>query len=234
MEKESWAWKNWCFWTVVLEKTLGESLGLQGDQTSQSSRKSVLNFHWKNWCWSRNSSTLATWCKELTHLKRPWCWDRLRAGGEGDDRGWDGWMASLTQWTWIWASSRSWWWTGEPGVLQSRGLKESDTTEQLNWTFGKLCLAIWRMTFHVNLLKSFKEKYIEKEPVILSRLSELACQRCSLSLHSNAYPILPWVTHVHCSCQENALLQSHLLNSVSKNSDGTGTCLLHLWVLHSL
>ena len=65
--------------------------------------------HWKDWCWSWNSNTLATWCEELTHLKRPWCWARLRAGGEGDDRGWDGWMPSLTWWTSVWASSGSWW-----------------------------------------------------------------------------------------------------------------------------
>ena len=64
---------------------------------------------------------MATWCKELTHWKRPRCWGRLKVGGEGDDRGWDGWMASLTQRTWIWAGSRSWWWTGKPGVLQSMG-----------------------------------------------------------------------------------------------------------------
>ena len=64
-------------------------------------------------------NTLATWCEELTHLKRPWCWERLKAGGEVDDRGWDGWMASLTQWTWVWVNSGSWWWTGRPGVLQS-------------------------------------------------------------------------------------------------------------------
>ena len=74
-----------------------------------------------NWCWSWNSNTLATWCKELTHLKRPWCWERLRP--EGDDRGWDGWMASLTQWTWVWVGSGSWWWTGKPGLLQSKGLQ---------------------------------------------------------------------------------------------------------------
>ena len=85
-----------------------ESLGLQGDQTSQSSRKSVLIIHWKDWCWSWNSNTLATWCKELTHWKRPWCQERLKAGGEGDNRGWDGWMASPTQWTRVWASSGSW------------------------------------------------------------------------------------------------------------------------------
>ena len=64
---------------------------------------------------------MATWCEKLTHLKRPWCWGRLKAEGEGDNRGWDGWMASLTQWTWVWVSSGSWWWTGRPGVLQSMG-----------------------------------------------------------------------------------------------------------------
>ena len=63
-------------------------------------KKSVLNTHWNDWCWSWSSNTLATWCKELTHLKRPWCLERLKAG-EGDDRGWDGWMASPTQWTWV-------------------------------------------------------------------------------------------------------------------------------------
>ena len=67
--------------------------------------------------------TLATLCEELIDLKRPWCWERLRAGGEGDDRGWDGWMASPTQWTWIWINSWSWWWTGRPGMLQSMGSK---------------------------------------------------------------------------------------------------------------
>ena len=102
--------------------------------TSPSYRRSVLGVHWKDWCWSWNSNTLTTWCEELTHLKRPWCWDRLKAGGEGDDRGWDGWMASLTQWTWVWVDSGSWWWTGRPGVLQFMGLQRSDTTERLNWT----------------------------------------------------------------------------------------------------
>jgi len=79
--------------------------------------KSVLHVHWKDWCWSWNSNTLATRCEELTHLKRPWCAERLRTGGEGDNRGWHGWMASLTQWTWVWVNSGSWWWTGRPGVL---------------------------------------------------------------------------------------------------------------------
>ena len=74
----------------------------------------------------------ATWCEELTHWKRPWCGERLKAGEEGDDRGWDGWMASLTRWTWVWASSRKWWRTEKAGMPQSMGHKESDTTERLN------------------------------------------------------------------------------------------------------
>ena len=121
--KESSALKNWCFWTVVLEKTLDckekkRLLGLQGDPTSPFWRRSVLGVHWKDWCWSWNSNTLATWCEELTHWKRPWCWERLRAVGEGDSRGRDGWMTSPTQWTWVWVDSRSWWRTGRPGVLR--------------------------------------------------------------------------------------------------------------------
>ena len=128
-----------------------ESLGLQGDQTNQSSRRSVLNVHWKDWCWSWNSNTLATWCTELTHWKRPWCWERLKVGGEGDDRGWGGWMASRTQWTYVWANSRGWWWTGKPGVLQSMGLQSwtrlSKWTE-LNWLcFSRYCTVRSNMFF---------------------------------------------------------------------------------------
>ena len=84
-------------------------------------RKSVLNIHWKDWCWSWNSNSLAIWCKELTHWKRPWCCERLKAGGEGDNREQAGWMGFPTQWTWVSVNSRSWWWTGRPGVLQSWG-----------------------------------------------------------------------------------------------------------------
>ena len=86
--------------------------------------------------WSWCSNTLATWCEEPTHRKRPWCWETLRAGGEGDNRGWDGWMASPTQRTWVWVKSGSWWWTGRPGVLQfmrSQRVRYDWETE-LNWT----------------------------------------------------------------------------------------------------
>ena len=113
-----------------------ESLGLQGDATSPSQRRSVLGVHWKDWCWSWNYNTLATSCQELTRWKRHWCWEWLGARGKGDDRGWDGWMASLTQWAWVWVNSGSWWWTGRPGVLRFMGSQRvrHDWATELNWT----------------------------------------------------------------------------------------------------
>ena len=113
-----------------------ESLRLQGDPASPSQRRSVLGVHWKDWCWSWNSNNLATWCEELTHWKRPWCWEILRAGREGDDRGWDGWMASRTRWTWVWVNSGRWWWTGRPGMLRFMGSQRGghDWATELNWT----------------------------------------------------------------------------------------------------
>ena len=107
----------------------------EGDPTSPFWR-SALRFLWKEWCWSWNSSTLATSCKELTHWKRFWWWEGLGAGGEGDDRGWDGWMASPTRWAWVWVNSGSWWWTGRPDVLQFTGSQRvgHDWATELNWT----------------------------------------------------------------------------------------------------
>ena len=114
-----------------------ESLELQGYPTSPSWKKFVLNIYWKAWCWKWNSNILATRCEELTHCKRPCCWERLKAGGEGDDRGWDGWMASLTQWTWVSVNSGSWWWTGRPGMLQSMVSQRvrHDWATELNWRY---------------------------------------------------------------------------------------------------
>ena len=96
----------------------------------------VLGFHGKDWYWSWNSNTLATSCKELTRWKRPWCWEGLGAGGEGDDRGWGGWMASPTRWAWVWVDSGSVWWTGRPGVLRFMGSQRvgHDWETELNWT----------------------------------------------------------------------------------------------------
>ena len=96
----------------------------------------VLNYWFQNW----NSNTLANSCEELTHWKRLWCWEGLGAGGEGDDRGWDGWMASLTGWMWVWVNSGSWWWTGRPGVLRVMGSQRvgQHWVTELNWTDGSL------------------------------------------------------------------------------------------------
>ena len=116
---EGWALKNWCLWPVVLEKTLESPLDckeikpiLKDISPTYSSEGLLLKLklqYFGHLMW------------KTTHLKRPWCWERLKAGEEGDDRGWDGWMASPTQWTRICASSRSWWWTGELDVLHSMG-----------------------------------------------------------------------------------------------------------------
>ena len=125
--KESWELNNWCSWAVVLEKTLENPLDSKEIQPINPKGNQSWIFIGRTESWSWNSNTLATWCKELTHWKRPWCWERLKAGGEGDDRGWDGWMASLTQWTWVWVNSRS-------GVFCPWSHKESDMTEPLNWT----------------------------------------------------------------------------------------------------
>ena len=132
--KEGWAPKNWCFQTLVPEKTLESPLDC----------KEIQPVHPKggqSWVIigrtdvEAETNTLATWCEELTHWKRPWCWERLKAGGEGDDRGWDGWMASPTQWRWVWLNSRSWWWTGRPGMLQSMGSQRvgHNWATGLNW-----------------------------------------------------------------------------------------------------
>ena len=113
-----------------------------------TSQQSTLNIHWKDWCWSWSSPTSATWCEEPTHWKRPWCWGRLTTEGEGGDRGWDGWMASLTQWTWVWANSRRCWRTKEPWHAAVRGVANSPTWLS-DWTQqGASCLAI-TITFYV-------------------------------------------------------------------------------------
>ena len=133
--EESWAPKNWCFWTVVLQKTL-ESLGLQ-ERSNQSILKEI-----SPEC-SLEGLRLKLKLQYFGHLmrradsfKKTLMLEGLKVGGEGEDRGWDGWMASPTQWTWVWINSRSWWWTDMPGVLWSMGLQRvrHDWATKLNWT----------------------------------------------------------------------------------------------------
>ena len=132
--EKSWAPKNWCFWTVVLEKTLESPLDCQEIQRVNPKEISAE--------YSLEGLMLKLKLQYFGHLmqrrdsfERPWCWERLKAGGEGDDRGWDDWMASPTRWTWVWVSSRSWWWTGKPDILQSIGFQRvgHDWGTELNW-----------------------------------------------------------------------------------------------------
>ena len=112
--KESWAPKNWCFWTVVLERTLESPLDWKEIQPVNPTGNQSWIFMGRT---DAEAETPILWPPDVKNWL--WCWERLRAGGEGDDRGWDGWMASWTQWTWVWVISGSWWWTGRPCVLQS-------------------------------------------------------------------------------------------------------------------
>ena len=131
--EESWA-PNCCFWTVVLEKTLESPLDCKEIQTVHSEGDQPWVFFGRNDAKSWNSSTLATSCEELTHWERLWCWEGLGAGIEGDDRGWDGWMASLTRWTCL-SELRELVTDREAlACCDSWGRKELDTTEPLNWT----------------------------------------------------------------------------------------------------
>ena len=132
--KKSWALRNWCFWTVVLDKTL------ESPWTARRSKQSILKeispeYSLEGLMLKLKLQSLATWCKELTHLQWLCWWERFKARGEGDDRGWGGWMTSPIQWTWDWVSSGSWWWTGEPGVLQSMEsqIVGYDWVTELNW-----------------------------------------------------------------------------------------------------
>ena len=122
---ESWTikkaerWRTDVFWTVVLEKTLESSLDSKEIKPVIPKGNQCWIFTGKDRCWSSNN--LAIWYEEPTHQKKTDAGQRLKAGGVGDDRGWDGCMASPTQWTWVWANSRRWWRTGKPGMLQSIG-----------------------------------------------------------------------------------------------------------------
>ena len=117
------AFKLWC-WRRLLR------VPWTARRSNQSILKEItLNVHWKDCCWSWSSNTLATWWEKLTHWKRPWCLERLKAGGKGDDRGWDGWIAAPIQWTGVWATGR-WWRTGKPGFEGAHRQTECSETQE--------------------------------------------------------------------------------------------------------
>ena len=162
-----------------------ESLALQADQTSPSSRKLILTVYWKDWCWSSN--TLATWCKKLTHWKRLWYWERLKAGGEGGNRGWDNWMASPTRWTWVWPSSGRWWRTGKPGVLWSMGSQRVGhdwATEQQEYltTYNTLRYFLFSSVLSIGYqcIPCWLWYSLEKSALILISNTYLARSECDL------------------------------------------------------
>ena len=137
----------------MVEKTLESPLECKEIKPLHPKGNQSWIFHWKDWCWSY---TLAMYCNELTHLKRPWCWKRWKAGGEGDSKGWDGWIASSTGWTWVWASSGSSWWTGKPGLLQSVGLQ----TVGCDWVteLDKYCQSTMLYFFYENEKLAYTKK----------------------------------------------------------------------------
>ena len=143
--KESRVSKNWCFWNVALEKTLESPLGCKEIKLVNPKRN-------QSWIVIGRTDTDAETPILWPSDAKNWllgkdldagCWERLKAEGEVDDRGWDGWMVSLTLWTWVWASSGSWWWTGRPGVLQSMESQRvgHDWATELNWIV--LCRSIY-------------------------------------------------------------------------------------------
>ena len=132
--KESWALRNWCFQTVVLEETLESPLDCKEIKPIHLKGNQSLVFIGRT---DVEAETPILWPLDANNwLIWPWCWERLKTGGEVDDRGWDSWLASLTQWTWVWASSRCWWWTGNPGMLRSMGSQRvgDNLVTELKWT----------------------------------------------------------------------------------------------------
>ena len=142
--------KNWCFWTVVLEKTLEGPLDCKKIQPVHPKGN-------QSWIFIRRTDAEAEapilWLPDRKNWKRRWCWEKFKVGEEGEDRGWDGWVVSLTQWTWVWVGSGSWWWTKKPSVLKSMGHKESNKTELLTWT--ELIIYWTGFFFHLDFIILF-------------------------------------------------------------------------------
>ena len=190
--KESWVSKNWCFCTVMLEKTLESPLDSKEIKTILKEISPEYSLEGLMLKLKLQSFGHLMW--RTTHWKRSWCCERLKAGGEEDDRGWDGWMASPTRWTWVWASSGSWWWTGKPGVLQSTGSQRVGhgwVTEQQQYIH--MCVYVIVMTIPLRLCS---------HPPILP---PPPCPFCVFRL-----PFLPWF-HLRNAFKEIFGLSKHLV-----------------------
>ena len=150
---ESWELKNWCFWTVGLEKTLESPLDCKEIQPVHSKGNQSWIFIGRT---DIEAETPILWPPDVKNwlIGKALMLGKIE-GRRRDNRGWDGWMVSLTQWTWVWVSSRSWWWTGRPGVLLSMSRKELDMTEQLNWLTKD---SLWSVFTHWSHLSQERRK----------------------------------------------------------------------------
>ena len=166
---ESWMVKKAEHWTIDAFELWWWRRLLRVPWTARRSNHYILKEIspgcWKDWWWSWNSSSLATSCEELTHWKRPWCWEGLGAGGEGENRGWDGWMASLTRWTWVWVNS-----SRRPGMLQFMGSQRvgHDWVTELNWTESVNCAK--SIVFKNNTHFLIKKYFIAENPLAVQWL----------------------------------------------------------------
>ena len=213
------AFELWCWRRLLRGLGLSRVLGLQGDPTSPFWRRSALGFLGKVWCYSWNSNTLATSCKELIHWKRPWCWEGLGPGGKGDDRGWDGWMASLTRCTWVWVNSGKWWWTGRPGLLQFMGSQRvgHNWATELNWTE---LMGPDAMTFIFWML-SFKPAFSLSSFTFIKRLSSssLSAIRVVSFAYLRLLIFLPAILIPACALSTLAFLMMCSAYKLNKQGD---------------
>ena len=140
--KEDWAPRNWCFWTVVLEKTLENPLHCKEIQPVHPKGDQSWVFMGRN---DVEAETPILWPPDMKSWLIWKDWERLKVGGEGDDRGWDGWTASPSQWTWVWVNSRNWWWTGRPGVLWFMGSQRvgHNWVTEVNWRYDNSIFVMW-------------------------------------------------------------------------------------------
>ena len=196
--EESWVPKNWCFWSVVLEKTLESPLDCKEIQPVHSKGDQSWDFFRRN---DAKAETPVLWPPHAKSwfIGKDWCWEGFGAGGEGDDRGWDGWMASLTRWTWVWVISESWWWTGRPGVLRFMGSQRvgQDWATELNWRNVSFKLPD---AWNLKVLKkcTFKRKsYILPKGLFLVYhyiflLPFSSC--CKISFSKNCLQLFSWVS----------------------------------------
>jgi len=219
--EESWAPKNWCFWTVVLEKTLASPLDCKEIQPVHHKGNQSRVFIRKDWCWGWNSNTLATSCEELTHWKRPWCWKGLGAGGQGDDRGWDGWMTSPTWCTWLWVNSGT-------ELMLLVNTPAVDFLQECCWGYPEFCWQGWYSTEHLRnsqRLEFSPKLHSFASPAMYTKIFQYSLSPgwllCGvLSSRSNGVPLVKFVSYLSLLKKTILLIQNTVM--VCKSISSTG------------